>query len=236
MGDYPMTYNTQEVKLIDEDKCQKCGTPASPGAKYCESCGAPLPGAEPQPPLTAPSEPQPEPQRESAPAYVPPPAYQAPPQAGLAAGMPYQGVAIRFVAILIDVIILAIITGILTAPFNIPGSISITNTTGVPMVSATPNPLAWAGGLISALIDFLYFVLLQGAYGQTVGKMAVKIKVVREDGSKISYVDAVVRTILALIDLIPYFIPYLLGAILIWTSDTKQRLGDRVAHTVVVKA
>lgn len=150
--------------------------------------------------------------------------------------MLYQGVAIRFVAILIDVIILAIITGIITAPFNTPSSISVTNTTGVPMVSVSPNPLAWVGGLVSALVNFLYFVLLQGAYGQTVGKMLVKIKVVREDGSKISYVDAVVRTILALIDLIPYFIPYLLGAILIWTSDTKQRLGDRVAHTVVVKA
>lgn len=82
----------------------------------------------------------------------------------------------------------------------------------------------------------LYFILFEEVYGQTVGKMAVKIKVVREDGSKISYVDAVVRTILALIDLIPYFIPYLLGAILIWTSDTKQRLGDRVAHIVVIKA
>jgi uncharacterized RDD family membrane protein YckC len=66
--------------------------------------------------------------------------------------------------------------------------------------------------------------------------MAVKIKVVRGDGTKIDYMDAVVRNILRLIDLIPYFIPYLLGAILIWTSDTKQRLGDRTAHTVVVKA
>ncbi|MDD1725937.1 MAG: RDD family protein [Euryarchaeota archaeon] len=150
--------------------------------------------------------------------------------------MLYQGVAIRFVAILIDAIILAIITGIITAPFNSLSSISFTNTTGVPMVSVSPNPLAWVGGLLSALIDFFYFVLLQGAYGQTVGKMAVKIMVVREDGSKINYIDAGVRTILALIDLIPYFIPYLLGAILIWTSDTKQRLGDRVAHTVVVKA
>jgi uncharacterized RDD family membrane protein YckC len=150
--------------------------------------------------------------------------------------MPYQGVAIRFVAILIDVIILAIITGIITVPFSTPSSISVTNTTGIPIVSVSPNPLAWVGGVISALIYFFYFVLLQGAYGQTVGKMAVRIKVVREDGSKISYIDAIVRTILALIDLIPYFIPYLLGAILIWTSDTKQRLGDRAAHTVVVKA
>jgi uncharacterized RDD family membrane protein YckC len=165
-----------------------------------------------------------------------PPAYQAPPYGAQAAGTPYQGVAVRFVAILIDVIILAIITGIISAPFNAPSSISVTNATGVPMVSVVPNPLAWVGSIVSALIDFLYFVLLQGAYGQTVGKMAVKIKVVREDGSKISYVDAVVRTVLALIDLIPYFIPYLLGAVLIWTSDKKQRLGDRVARTVVIKA
>jgi len=27
---------------VDEDKCAQCGTPAPPGAKYCESCGAPL--------------------------------------------------------------------------------------------------------------------------------------------------------------------------------------------------
>ncbi len=221
---------------MDEDKCQKCGTPASPGAKYCESCGALLPGAEPQPPLTAPSEPQPEAERGGAPAYVPPPAYQAPSYVAPAAGMHYEGVAIRFVAILIDTIILAVITGIITAPFNTATQISITNTTGVPTVTAVPNPLAWIGGLISALIWFLYFVLMEGRYGQTVGKMAVKIKVVRESGLKIDYTDAVVRTILRIIDAIPYVIPYLLGAILIWSSDTKQRLGDRAAHTVVVKA
>ncbi|MGZ4920074.1 MAG: RDD family protein [Halobacteriota archaeon] len=221
---------------MDENKCQQCGTPASPGAKYCESCGALLPGAEPQPPLAAPSEPQPEPQRAGAPAYVPPPVYQAPPYAASAPGMHYEGVAIRFVAILIDTIILAVITGIITAPFNTASQVSVTNATGVPMVTVVPNPLAWVGGLISAIIWFLYFVLMEGTYGQTVGKMAVKIKVVRVTGLKIDYTDAVVRNILRIIDAIPYFIPYLLGAILIWTSDTKQRLGDRAAHTVVVKA
>ena len=96
--------------------------------------------------------------------------------------------------------------------------------------------LAAVGGLISAVINFAYFVVLQGAYGQSVGMMAVNIRVLREDGSKISYTDAAIRTILLLIDAIPYVIPYLLGAILIWTSDKKQRLGDRAAHTVVVKA
>ena len=91
-------------------------------------------------------------------------------------------------------------------------------------------------GGVSLLIFLLYFILLEGAYGQTVGKMAVKIKVVKEDGTKIEYADAAVCNILRVIDAIPFFIPYLLGAILIWTSDMKQRVGDRAARTVVVKA
>ena len=82
----------------------------------------------------------------------------------------------------------------------------------------------------------LHFILLEGAYGQTVGKMAVKIKVVQEDGTKIDYAGAAVHNILRVIDAIPFFIPYLLGAILLWTSDRKQRVGDRAARTVVVKA
>jgi len=60
--------------------------------------------------------------------------------------------------------------------------------------------------------------------------------VVREDGAKIDYRDSTVRNILRIIDAIPYFIPYLLGAILIWSSDRKQRLGDRVGRTIVVSA
>ena len=185
------------MKTINEDKCQQCGAPALPDAKYCEKCGVQLHAeVEPQP--------------QSVPSYAPALTNQAP---SYAAASPYQGVAIRFVAILIDTIIIAIIAGILAIPFQ-----------------------SQLSGAVSLLIFLLYFILLEGAYGQTVGKMAVKIKVVRVDGTKIDYMDAVVRNVLRLIDLIPYFIPYLLGAILIWTSDMNQRLGDRVAHTVVVKA
>ena len=40
----------KEVKYLNENQCAQCGTPASPGAKYCESCGAPLaaPAAQPR--------------------------------------------------------------------------------------------------------------------------------------------------------------------------------------------
>ncbi|MGZ8889293.1 MAG: RDD family protein [Halobacteriota archaeon] len=233
---------------MDEDKCQQCGTPAAPDAKFCESCGANLiaESASQAPPQEASQE-----EPSTAPAATagvtapaattavtapaptaPAPTFQAP----HAAASPYQGVAIRFVAILIDVIILVIITGIITAPLNAP-IVTVTVSEGVWNTATAPNPLSWLAGGVSLLIWFVYFVLLEGSYGQTVGKMLVKIKVVREeDGTKIDYKDAVVRNVMRIIDFIPYFIPYLLGAILIWTSDTKQRLGDRTAHTVVVKA
>jgi uncharacterized RDD family membrane protein YckC len=86
--------------------------------------------------------------------------------------------------------------------------------------------------VITLIVWFLYYTLLEGRYGQTLGKWFVKIKVVKEDGTKISYGDAAVRTILRIIDAI---FDYLIGALLIWTSDKKQRLGDRIAHTVVVQ-
>ena len=197
---------------MDEDKCQQCGTPAAPDAKFCESCGALLiaeRASQPTPQEASQKEPPTAPAATAPAATAPAPTFQAP----YAAASPYQGVPIRFVAVLIDAVIIAIIAGIISIPLQ-----------------------TRLLGAVSLLIFLLYYILLEGAYGQTVGKMAVKIKVVREDGTKIDYTDAVVRTVLRIIDAIPFVVPYLLGAILIWTSDKKQRLGDRTAHTVVVKA
>ena len=202
---------------MNENQCAHCGTPASPGAKYCESCGAPL-GTQPAQAVQ--------------PTFAPASGYQAPRTYVPHVAPPYQGVAIRFVAILIDTIIIAIIGGILSIPFN--ALAVITNSASG---TVTVSPASAVGGLVSLAVFVLYFTLLEGHYGQTVGKMAVKIKVVREaDGAPIDYSEAAVRTILRFLDLIPYIIPYLLGATLIWSSDKKQRLGDRVARTVVVKA
>lgn len=152
------------------------------------------------------------------------------------AAPPYRGVGVRFVALLID----GIIAGIIAAPFSSPLQTPTFNganfTNGTFHIASTPNPLAGVGSVISALVVLFYFTLLLGAYGQTVGMVAMKIKVVKEDGSKISYVDALVRSLLLIIDAIPFIIPFLLGAILIWSSDKKQRVGDHAAHTVVVTA
>ena len=77
-----------------------------------------------------------------------------------------------------------------------------------------------------------YYLLLEGLWdGYTVGKKMLGIKVVKEDGSPIGLGDSVLRNVLRFIDGLFY---YVVGFIFIATSDRKQRLGDRVASTVVV--
>jgi len=133
--------------------------------------------------------------------------------------MEYQGVGIRFVSILIDGIILGII------------SFAVGLALGVFSRPPAGAPFAWWA--VSFIITIAYFTYLEGSKGQTIGKMITKIKVVREDGRPIDMSQAFIRNILRLID---GLIAYLIGAILIWRSDKKQRLGDRIAKTVVVRA
>jgi len=196
---------------VDEEKCAQCGTRPIPGAKFCESCGAPLAAASQ--PVQGPA------------AAEPTPSYTAP-----AAQVPSQGVAIRFVAQLVDVIILGVVFWIL----GFTGAGTITVDASAAQVSI--SPFLGLLILIEVIIAFLYFTILEGRNGQTIGKMVVKIKVVKKaDNSSISYGEAAVRTILRIIDLIPFIAPYLLAAVLIWSSEDKQRFGDRVARTVVVQ-
>ena len=202
---------------VDEEKCGLCGTLASPGAEYCVACGEALKRK------TSPIEQQPQ----APPTYNP--SLRVEPPTAFATALPYQGVAIRFVAQLVDVIILGFVFWLLG--FTGAGTITIDAATA----QVTISPLFGLLMLIDVIIAFLYFTVLEGWNGQTVGKMVVKIKVVRkEDNSSISYGEAAIRTILRIIDLIPFIAPYLLAAVLIWSSEGKQRLGDRVAHTVVV--
>ncbi len=144
----------------------------------------------------------------------------------------YKSVGIRFVAILIDTIIISIISTIITLPLGSSIAPTVNQQTGAISIA----PAYWIVVITELIIAFLYFTILEGRYGQTVGKIILKLKVLKTDGSPVNYKDAGIRTILRIIDEVPFIVPYLLGAIFIWSSDTKQRLGDRVAHTVVVQA
>ncbi|WP_338729360.1 RDD family protein [Haladaptatus sp. DJG-WS-42] len=83
------------------------------------------------------------------------------------------------------------------------------------------------------LASFFYGFLLEGVWdGQTIGKRLFGIKVVKENGEACNMGSALVRNLLEIIDGLFY---YLVGFIVMAMSDKRQRIGDRLAGTVVVR-
>ena len=134
--------------------------------------------------------------------------------------MTYIGLGRRFVAWLVD----GLITGLAWVPFAETSSVDGTYS------------IRWEGVdfLIPLLITLAYFVLLEGAFGATVGKLVLGIRVRALDGTRIGFGAAAIRNLARVVDAFPYVIPYLVGAIAVSRSDIDQRLGDRWAKTVVV--
>ncbi|MGZ4849281.1 MAG: RDD family protein, partial [Halobacteriota archaeon] len=106
-----------------------------------------------------------------------PPPQMAPAPDMTPAALPYRSVGVRFVALLIDVIIAGIIAAVFSSPLQTPVFNSANFTNGTFQVSSVANPLAGVGSIISSLVVLFYFTLLLGAYGQTAGMVAMKIKV-----------------------------------------------------------
>jgi uncharacterized RDD family membrane protein YckC len=87
--------------------------------------------------------------------------------------------------------------------------------------------------LLYGVIIALYYILLEGYLGQTVGKMLLGIKVVREDNGEVPGLGgATIRTLLRIVDGI---FNYLVAFITVLISGKNQRFGDMAAHTLVVR-
>ena len=125
---------------------------------------------------------------------------------------------IRILAGIVDTIILVLI-------FYVIAVLTGQTTEGGFELTGGPALLAFA-------VYFLYFIVLEAARGATIGKMLLGLKVVRADGHAIAWRESIIRNLLRLVD---GFLLYLVGLILILTSSKRQRLGDHIADTMVVK-
>lgn len=123
----------------------------------------------------------------------------------------YVGVGRRFVALLIDGVLLGVVNSIIFLLLR-----------SVPALADT----------VISIISLVYVFTMEAMRGATIGKMLLGLRVVKVDGSPIGWSESIIRNLLRIIDGIG---AYLVGAILIWTSPQRQRLGDRVAKTVVVR-
>jgi uncharacterized RDD family membrane protein YckC len=128
----------------------------------------------------------------------------------------------RVLAIIVDGLVLGVLFWVMSMLFGETAS------------GGASASLGTLGTFTFLIITFAYYALLEGYLGQTVGKMLLGIKVVREDNGDVpGFGAAAIRTVLRVIDVLPF--AYLLGFIAIQISAKNQRLGDMLANTLVVR-
>jgi uncharacterized RDD family membrane protein YckC len=82
------------------------------------------------------------------------------------------------------------------------------------------------------VLGYAYRVFFIGYCGQTPGKMAVRVKVIRTDGTDVGYVRALLR------EVVGKFLSKLIlgiGYLMVAFDSRKQGLHDKIADTYVVK-
>lgn len=95
------------------------------------------------------------------------------------------------------------------------------------------NSDLWALWLLVSLPAFLYYVLLETFWnGQTIGKFAMRTRVVKLDGSKPSFANYFVRWILRIVDV--SLTSGGLAVLCILIRGNGQRIGDIAAGTTVI--
>ncbi|MGW8313084.1 MAG: RDD family protein [Desulfuromonadales bacterium] len=138
---------------------------------------------------------------------------------------PKAGFWIRVVAYLLDFLLLWTVEFVLSMLIGMTVNLLGLPTDGNPSVDV----VIWMFG---ATLSLAYAVFFVGYCGQTPGKMALRIKVIRTDGSAVSYGRAVLR------EVIGKFISGILlgiGYLMVAFDSQKQGLHDKMADTYVIK-
>jgi uncharacterized RDD family membrane protein YckC len=133
------------------------------------------------------------------------------------------GLGTRGIAQILD---LLIVTGLLVAVFFF----------------AAAAAAATRSDIVGTLIDlFGAFIVILGYFwvseaifsGQTLGKRALRLRVVGDRGEPLTWVQAGIRNVIRIVDFLPY--GYGVGVVVLFANGRGKRLGDLAAGTIVVK-
>jgi uncharacterized RDD family membrane protein YckC len=137
------------------------------------------------------------------------------------------GIPLRFVAVALDTVLvflpLVVVAGLLS------GGAYENHVSGQTNVG---TDLSGRALLFLTLLSFGYYIVCESATGATLGKRLVGIRVVGDDGEPVTFGAAVVRNLVRVVDALFF---YFVGFIFAILSTRGQRLGDRAAHTIVVR-
>ena len=178
--------------------CKNCGNELPEGAQFCPKCGTAV---------TKPDEPV---------IVTPAPSVIAP-------GLKLAFWGERFVAWLIDVVIIG-------AAFGIISLVAFLGGLSFSLIPGWPDWIPFFSFNLNGVFLFLYWTLMEGSSGQSVGKMVMRIRVIHVDGTPVNMGNAAVESVgkafLLPLDCIVGWILY---------PRSRQRLFNRISRTVVVK-
>lgn len=187
--------------------CSKCGANVPDTATFCSACGQPTGGLPVAP-------------------------------AGAVAARPavqYAGFWLRFVALIIDGIVLGFVGFIVTLPFMASAGLS-----GLMRGHPPMNPEEWAPfvsafgwvALIRFILNWLYYALLESsAWQATLGKKALGLEVTDLQGRRISFAKASGRFFGKIISTLILFIGFIMAGF----TEKKQALHDILAGCLVIR-
>jgi uncharacterized RDD family membrane protein YckC len=135
--------------------------------------------------------------------------------------MKHAGFWIRFLAMLIDIVILGVIGWLIFGTES--GFISITPDG---MIQFSVSFMGW-----QTLVPIIYVLAFWIWKGATPGKMVLKLQIVEKDGKKLSWQKALLRYVGYIVSSVPLFLGFF------WIGFTKEKLGfhDMIAKTYVVR-
>jgi uncharacterized RDD family membrane protein YckC len=190
--------------------CSKCGADVVDGVTFCPACGQPMGG-------------------------VGTVAYGAPGAA--ARHVTYAGFWLRFVAFIIDAIIIAVATLpfrlVLGAMFGIRmGLMGPQRISSPDMIVGSLLPMMMLSLVVNMVVNWLYFAFCESSSWQaTLGKKALGLEVTDLDGNRISFARASGRFFGKIISGATLLIGYIIAGF----TEKKQALHDLMAGTLVIR-
>jgi uncharacterized RDD family membrane protein YckC len=161
---------------------------------------------------------------------MPPSRRAASPTRGRISSLPYAGLQLRAVAFILDILVL-ISFGMLFAAAGAAYLVIDSNRhNGNISDSASYVVVAIMLAYVLAFVP-LYHILMWSWWGQTVGQMAVHIKVMMRDGGGVP----LGRSVLRLVGLGLAMLPLFLGVVMALFDRENRGLQDHLAGTVVVE-
>jgi len=149
--------------------------------------------------------------------------------------LPYAGFWSRAAARVIDLVLILATFNVIYLADRLGADAGMWTASGLGEADPAGEGFSLANvlrGVFFLAFPVFYYVYLHGTYGQTFGKMALKIRVVNEDGSPIDHRKAFLRWLGYFLCDLTFNIGYLWAAF----DHRKQGLHDKACKTLVIRA